>query len=80
MRLAARHVGLEILERADIHRLDGGDPGEALDLALGESNVLAEMNHAEAATDDAPDILAKFVGLVARSTPVDRKIFSVPMP
>lgn len=39
MRLAPGDVGVQVIERADVHRLDAGDLPEALDLPASESNL-----------------------------------------
>jgi hypothetical protein len=45
VRLASGDVGIQVVERADVHRLDGGDLPEALDLPASESNLRAEADH-----------------------------------
>ena len=37
--LAPGNVGLQVVEAANVHRLDGGDLSEALDLPASESNL-----------------------------------------
>ncbi len=62
--LASRNVGVQIGERADVHRLDGRDLGEAFDLQAGESNLLAEADHEDVAANGLRTILAELQGLV----------------
>ena len=45
VRLASGDVGVQVVERADVHRLDVGDLPEALDLPASESNLRAEADH-----------------------------------
>ena len=45
VRLASGDVGVQVVERADVHRLDVGDLPEALDLPASESNLQAEADH-----------------------------------
>ena len=45
VRLAPGNVGIQVVERADVHRLDVGDLPKALDLPASESNLRAEADH-----------------------------------
>ena len=45
VRLASGDVGVQVVERADVHRLDVGDLPKALDLPASESNLRAEADH-----------------------------------
>ena len=45
VRLASGDVGVQVVERADVHRLNVGDLPKALDLPASESNLRAEADH-----------------------------------
>ena len=45
VRLTSGDVGVQVVERADVHRLNVGDLPEALDLPANESNLRAEADH-----------------------------------
>lgn len=45
VRLASGDVGVQVVERADVHRFNVGDLPKALDLPASESNLRAEADH-----------------------------------